>query len=1511
MKKGISLIAVLMFMLAATTASVVVYKWIGSENFASGSRLKQSEAYQASEAGLDAVYAWLSYKAPDVGAVVKDFLKNKQPYELTDRKNDGKNNVLGGLTTNPNIYFKVYLTSVDASNIRKIKLKFLSEGVGRDGSKVQQTAIYSVNGLYNLIFEGGRTKTTSCTDYDEDFWGNMGTVNEIESARAVVTQDASIKNAGGQALNKVTIGTDKKPGYLVLDGNYYANHGIDVYGDVYSTGDFDFCSTGSLSNDNIRGNLYVEKEFHPKGAINITGDAYLKGGMNPNKSINNGATGGTGGCAGQASGGVVSIGGNSTIQGNFNYWNNTGGGGLGFSVAKNLVMDNGIITLTRSAQNSSDSLAVYGNVYIKNTLTGTIPTDGISKPVPLFGGTSPNDTVCVPGSMAKITSNPPSYCSSAPSAACFKDNNNIQIRTKASNVQSSCTPKDHWYAKKLDYLKDKLSPENGKKSCEFPPIQFDISIYEDVKATKDTKGWVHRKDKPGSCEKTARCGWESSSFCNNNPNLMELAFPSYPPRDIAADLQNCYNDTKNNPDERHLKEAGVPNSGWLVTYIKDEPTSTNQDIKTNASKWGGNPTPGTITSGKYIIIYELSACNNNGQCFLYLPPTARYDDPKKDVEIMLYLPKGFPGRIELAGTPKGKSCSKSKKCDDYNYFIFSDGDINQFDATDSRKLHGNIFMNKCAVMNHVGAEGNGFLTTESNSEFVKELMKQGVLCMYEEGGENCAVPNPNGCKPPSTEIPPKRDDFFVPISPRLRVDLENKYISKESVSGNSIEPSVLVMPRIIRFNQKTDALPSTASLKNYYNYLYLNYSLKETKPDLQSQSLIPTCDGYDPTKKEDGIYECKFTNSSGPKISPFYLQIHSGAISEGGYTDDGGGPPPGTSSPSGISSSSRASSSSAGSGGGTSSDSPYGGNPSSASYAPWCSVTPGCYDYPIPVPQYGCGGGLNSEATAAKFKYTSWRSDVNSRNPSGIAPADSAYRRISPTDVKWNRSPPEPHSIGSYGRARDIYMYDIRCDGERIILGTDTNFVGIKCGSIDWYSNCDYTPWCRVAQTCFTGTSVPASAIEYGCGYGTASFSGINPDSVFRYNSANGDLSTGNKATDWVSGGSLTISARTTNVFMYNINCDGNIIKFGMNPNEKSGMLCEGTLTTGATSCPSSSSRQSSSSRASSSSAAPSSSAAACAYQASWCNGDYPRADRVPTTPNTATGNCFFVSDISKMQGASLTINGTVITPNNNSEFACGQSWAEGAAGNASCSSLLPAKKDGGYYMYIGSWISNFTYTTGSINCGGGGGTPSVSSSSSAPSSSSSSTGLSVTCTFAKGSYTVNESVSAPSITCSNGSLDKNSMSFNFTGISPMNSDNWKNNNSTSYTGTGTSTVKIQGAKCNNTLVADATCTPTLTIAAAPSSSSGGGGGGTTIALPSSGYTSALTGNVTLTCTSQMSVGCYANPAEDLNIGCAEIKSYSTANNATYIGECGSGGQGGSINCTIPAGKTVYCKKNN
>jgi len=162
MKRGISLIAVLMFMLAATTASVVIFKWIGSENFASGARLKASEAYQASQSGLDAVQAWLSNKALDVGALISLYEGKKEPIYIPS-------GVLGQITCGEGCKqnYKVYLIGIDTAGPR---LKFMSVGRARDSSKISQTAIFSAGGLYKVNAKSQKPKKDCDIDFEYAFF---------------------------------------------------------------------------------------------------------------------------------------------------------------------------------------------------------------------------------------------------------------------------------------------------------------------------------------------------------------------------------------------------------------------------------------------------------------------------------------------------------------------------------------------------------------------------------------------------------------------------------------------------------------------------------------------------------------------------------------------------------------------------------------------------------------------------------------------------------------------------------------------------------------------------------------------------------------------------------------------------------------------------------------------------------------------------------------------------------------------------------------------------------------------------------------------------------------------------------------------------------------------------------------------------------------------------------------------------------------------------------------------
>lgn len=111
-----------------------------------------------------------------------------------------------------------------------------------------------------------------------------------------------------------------------------------------------------------------------------------------------------------------------------------------------------------------------------------------------------------------------------------------------------------------------------------------------------------------------------------------------------------------------------------------------------------------------------------------------------------------------------------------------------------------------------------------------------------------------------------------------------------------------------------------------------------------------------------------------------------------------------------------------------------------------------------------------------------------------------------------------------------------------------------------------------------------------------------------------------------------------------------------------------------------------------------------CAYQSSWCGGNSYTSN---TDAKPANGACVFVSDYTDLTTSS----------NGSPEILINGTSCSGTSKN--CATSKPAKKDGGYYIYVKSGISGsaaYTVTKGSPSCSGSGGstpTPTPSSTSS------------------------------------------------------------------------------------------------------------------------------------------------------------------------------------------------------
>ena len=141
-KKGVSLVTVLLFMLIATIAGTATYKWLSSAQGSSASRMNIAEAQQASRAGLDAVRAWMTFHANDVGAVMRQYVDGgNKPVRL-----DAVVKAFGSHKQD----YSVWLTGLDASS-SPYRLKITSVGTARGGvATYSENSILKVNGLYRV-----------------------------------------------------------------------------------------------------------------------------------------------------------------------------------------------------------------------------------------------------------------------------------------------------------------------------------------------------------------------------------------------------------------------------------------------------------------------------------------------------------------------------------------------------------------------------------------------------------------------------------------------------------------------------------------------------------------------------------------------------------------------------------------------------------------------------------------------------------------------------------------------------------------------------------------------------------------------------------------------------------------------------------------------------------------------------------------------------------------------------------------------------------------------------------------------------------------------------------------------------------------------------------------------------------------------------------------------------------------------------------------------------------------
>ena len=779
-KSGISLIAVLMFMLAATTASIVVFKWIGSENFSSGARLKNSEAYQASQSGLEAVQGWLTNKGADAGALIKIFYDNQQkPLRMCLNDNcDGDKNLLGGMSSNREQKYKVYLTGVNITTDKNVyQLKFLSEGTARDSSKYRQVGIFDVEGLY--VSNIYNPKPTNAPDIPAFFGGITGNtqgkfssaivngdlrVNGIETnGNLIVTGNMSVMDNGNKYINcKNGSGGDyTRDGDMYVFG-YWEARGFIMCGNVYVGGYMTTTSTPKFLKD-----LYANGGIVNNGGLEVNGNVTLGGDLDAKTTL-------------------IPFGGNMILEG----------------TAKIKVEDGSKINVSGSVWSMNDLFSGNNN----NDKYGNLNMGGAGKSLIV---PTPNATSCAGRTDRNCNNTATHYFQETTT-------NNFVHYSSLANKQNPPSSKPEG-ANKLESMAEQIEdcpkPGGGTYKCVPDPLE----VPQDIKQLWLEKGrrldsLVNRGDsanipkacirlvkKPENANGNFGSHWLFGDGLSEVPSPTKADYPSWggsysngsygtgTKYNFARAANDCYAKLLAS-DPRGILYQNGDNGEKFLALVVNNPSEKS-------------PADGDFFNGNFIFAYTTNMSTS-----MKLPPTTNNSN------VFLYFQEGATGNLPLE-----ESCLGLPTPCKRNYFIFSEKDMSG--SSGKATINGAIFLANGSKITNSLPDAK----MEFNKELYNALSAAGVI------NEKKKDPNLNSS---SSGGDNRLDEYHIPTTSHLKVKLGSQYASAEEASNPiNAEASILVLPRVIYLKPGND-VTSTSALKNYYKVLYLNGAKPPTTENL-------------------------------------------------------------------------------------------------------------------------------------------------------------------------------------------------------------------------------------------------------------------------------------------------------------------------------------------------------------------------------------------------------------------------------------------------------------------------------------------------------------------------------------------------------------------------------------------------------------------------------------------------------------------------------------------------------
>ena len=797
-KAGVSLIAVLLFMLVATIAATATYKWLTSEGRSSGSRLQKQEAFQSSMAGLENIRAWMTYNANDVGALIKQYKDTGKKIKLNSRLTQWKR---------ANQDYDVWLVGVNTGAAHNFKLKILSSGKSRGSAVHNEVAIFNVDGLFQVQIP----EVLGGLNYDDAFAGeSKGLTNTDTLESGNVHGDFTDKNNTPTLTKDFVVsgnaafgGTLHAYGDMYVAGNIKSENGGYEFGRegvdttvVYIGGDISCADNNSLK---VHGDLQVDGKILGKCAIEVSGNLTVGGGI----VRDNGGTK------------KFTVGKNLVFKKDAIFqWTDAAsensfgtGGDFGTGVGENTYLSNveGQSTNDKRRMNLGSKIYLYNNFSAKacqNACTNAAQDFNCTNRCPKDDG---------PGGAE--------YCEGFFSVCHYNTGNlgnkdDRYFSFKAAGTNTAVQNKKILEWSKTDEVLKSVGSKYWERIAEMNNyakiIRSDGTIPQEL-LLKNENTWK-------------KLASSNNTYCGISKNWLW---------DDAAvqKLNDCYTKAKN---------EGKLHNGFLVIEWQ-----YNQDQEPKTKKLDGK-----------FVIYASTAVGNT-----YLPAT------EPDAVVMFYFEQGTDGNAQL----KGRHTQNTDWV--YNYFIYSDGDINELH---NFNIVGSVFLAEGKKMNRF--QGGNRLNFGEN--VVRSLITAGFI---KENPEYTSLMS--GASPtPGMDIEAAggSDAYFIAAAPQLKITLESQYENNEPKPSEDEEAelsqSFIILPRIVY-------LPSNpyGYLKDYINLVNLNVTGTPLTMDItnvtgctdipKTSVLYDHANSSTATKLHTGLHECKYLDN-GQSI-PFYVYVTS------------------------------------------------------------------------------------------------------------------------------------------------------------------------------------------------------------------------------------------------------------------------------------------------------------------------------------------------------------------------------------------------------------------------------------------------------------------------------------------------------------------------------------------------------------------------------------------------------------------------------------------------------------